>query len=252
MFELSLFSLNFFKKTLMVMLFLFFNILAEAKQKRVGLFYPIGEKNEKYLFKQVSEIEIKDDLNRNTFSEILDADGKVLLRETASVVNGQIKNQTMDVFQIDERYQLDVVDGRAQFKTFDIKDVKNPKLKSENRVKINDLFYTGPSLELFIKKHIIDSKNKNKKFEFGIFELEKPITFDLGPTKKIFKDADDLMPLKLEVNSFLFSLFADPLYLEVDPKTAAMKRYRGRTPVRIMKNNKLVPFDGDIYYEITN
>lgn len=241
-----------FKKNLLIIPFFLIGFAAEAKQKRVGLFYPVGEKNEKYLFKQVSEIDIKDDLNRNTFSEIFDAEGVLLLRETASVVNGQIKNQTMDAFQINERYQLDVVDGRAQFKTFDIKDIKNPKLKSENKVKINDLFFTGPSLELFIKKNIADLKNKTKKFEFGIFELEKPITFDLSPTQKIFKDADNLVSLKLEVNSFLFSLFADPLFLEVDPDTAAMKRYRGRTPVRIMKNKKLVPFDGDIYYEITN
>ena len=158
----------------------------------------------------------------------------------------------MDVFQINERYQLDVIDGKAQFKTFDIKDLKNPKLKSENEVKINDLFFTGPSLELFIKKNIVELKKKTKKLEFGIFELEKPITFDVGPTKKMFKDSENLIPIKLEVNSFLFSLFAEPLFLEVDPDTAALKRYRGRTPVRIVKNKKLVPFDGDIYYEITN
>ncbi len=233
-------------------LFLGLTIQSEAKQKRVGLFYPIGEKNEKHLFKQVSEIDIKDDLNRETFSEIFDADGVLLLRETASVVNGQIKTQTMDVFQINERYQLDVVDGKAQFKTFDIKDIKNPKLKSENKVKINDLFFTGPSLELFIKKNISELKKKTKKLEFGIFELEKPITFDVGPTKKMFKDSENLIPIILEVNSFLFSLFAEPLFLEVDPDTAALKRYRGRTPVRIVKNKKLIPFDGDIYYEITN
>ncbi len=241
-----------FKIFLLIISGFFVAFAAEAKQKRVGLFYPIGEKNEKYLFKQVSEIDIKDNLNRETFSEIFDANGVLLLRETASVMNGQIKNQTMDVFQINERYQLDVVDGRAQFKTFDITDIKNPKLKSENNVKINDLFFTGPSLELFIKKNMSVIKNKAKKLEFGIFELEKTITFDLGPTKKVFKDTDNLVSLKLEVNSFLFSLFADPLFLEVDPDTAALKRYRGRTPVRIMKNKKLVPFDGDIYYEITN
>ncbi len=241
-----------FKIFLLIVSGFFVAFATEAKQKRVGLFYPIGEKNEKYLFKQVSEIDIKDNLNRETFSEIFDANGVLLLRETASVMNGQIKNQTMDVFQINERYQLDVVDGRAQFKTFDITDIKNPKLKSENNVKINDLFFTGPSLELFIKKNMSVIKNKTKKLEFGIFELEKTITFDVGPTKKMFKDADSLIPIKLEVNSFLFSLFADPLFLEVDPDTAALKRYRGRTPVRIMKNKKLVPFDGDIYYEITN
>ena len=66
---------------------------------------------------------------------------------------------------------------------------------------------------------------------------------------KIFGEGVGLIPLKMQLSSLL-SIFVDPLYLEIDPETAMLIHYRGRTPVRYLKNGKLEPFDGDIYYEL--
>lgn len=50
---------------------LIFSILAEAEtQTRVGLFYEVGKKTEKYLFKQETKVNITDDANRTTESTI--------------------------------------------------------------------------------------------------------------------------------------------------------------------------------------
>ena len=226
-------------------------VFAGAIQNRVGLFYKIGEKGDKYLYKQETKVEITDDMNRKTDSKIVDPDGKILMRETATIENGMVIDQTMEQLQINEKYVLQVRDNKAHFQTFDIKDPANPKLKDENTVKIDANFFTGPSLEVFIKKNLAGFKAKKEQdVDFGIFELQKPISFDVNQTKKIFSDNKDFLPLKMEVSSTLLSFFADPLLLEVDPDTAMLRRYRGRTPVRYLKGKKLEPFDGDIYYEL--
>jgi hypothetical protein len=225
-------------------------LAAPVVETRIGLFYEIGKKTDNYLFKQETKLTIADDLNRKTEATIVDPTGKLLMRETSTIKDGLIVDQVMEQLQINEKYTLQVNDGKVTFKTFDIKDPANPKLTEENTVKVPKNFFTGPSLEVFLKKNLDQIKaKKEQQVEFGIFELQKAMSFDVEQTKKIFADVPDLIPVKMELSSLL-SVFVDPLLLEIDPQTAMMKRYRGRTPVRSMKNGKLVPFDGDIYYEI--
>ena len=214
-------------------------------ETRVGLFYEVGKKSEKYLFKQETKVIITDDSNRTTDSTIWDQDGKVLMRETATIKDGVVIAQVMEQLQINEKYVLNVKDGKVQFETY-----SNGKLKDSNSVKLSNNFYTGPSLEVFLKKNLDKLKSQEKvKFDFGIFEFQKAISFNIKQTEKIFKDRPELIPLKMELSSLL-SIFVDPLLIEIDPDTARLTRYRGRTPVRILKKEKLEPFDGDIYYEL--
>ena len=218
---------------------------ASVTETRVGLFYEVGKKSEKYLFKQETKVTITDDNNRTTDSTIWDQDGKVLMRETATIKDGVVIAQVMEQLQINEKYVLNVKDGKVQFETY-----SNGKLKDSNSVKLSNNFYTGPSLEVFLKKNLDKLKSQEKvKFDFGIFEFQKAISFNIKQTEKIFKDRPELIPLKMELSSLL-SIFVDPLLIEIDPDTARLTRYRGRTPVRILKKEKLEPFDGDIYYEL--
>lgn len=222
-------------------------------EKRIGLYYEINAANRKddnYLFKQMTEVTILDALNRSTQATIVDPSGKVLMRETATIKDGVVTEQVMEQLQIHEKYTLTTIGGKVTFKTFDIKTPEKPVLVEENTINKTDLFLTGPGIEVTLLKNIDKIKSQKKiKVDFGIFELQKAMSFVVKPTQKIFKDNSHLIPLKMELSSLL-SVFIDPLLLEVDPETAMLKRYRGRTPVRISKKGQLVPFDGDIYYEI--
>ncbi|MES2801899.1 MAG: hypothetical protein V4654_05360 [Bdellovibrionota bacterium] len=220
-------------------------------ETRVGLFYEIGKKTEKHLFKQETTVTITDNLNRTSDSTIWDDQGKVLMRETATIKDGVVTSQVMEQLQINEKYVLSInKDGKVVFETFSTKDPKNPKLEDSNSIKLSENFFTGPGLEVFLKKNLDQLKSQKKvKVDFGIFEFQKAISFDVKQTHKIFKDRPELIPLKMQLSSLL-SLFIDPLLFEIDPETAMLARYRGRTPVRLMKNGKLEPFDGDIYYEL--
>lgn len=218
---------------------------APIVETRVGLFYEVGKKSEKYLFKQETKVTITDDNNRVTESTIWDFDGKVLMRESATIKDGVVTDQVMEQLQISEKYVLSVKDGKVYFETF-----LNGKSNDSNSIKLTNNFYTGPSLEVFLKKNLDKLKSQEKlKLDFGIFELQKAFSFNIKQTEKVFKDRPDLIPLKMELSSLL-SIFVDPLLIEIDPDTARLTRYRGRTPVRIMKKGKLEPFDGDIYYEL--
>lgn len=232
--------------------FLFVELLnaAPVVETRVGLFYEVGKKTEKHLFKQETKVTITDNLNRTTDSTIWDAEGKVLMRETATIKDGVVTSQVMEQLQIGEKYVLTVKDNKVKFETFSMKDPKNPKLEDSNDVKLSSKFFTGPGLEVFLKNNLDQLKSQKKvQVDFGIFEFQKAIAFDVKQTKKIFKDRPELIPLKMELSSLL-SLFIDPLLFEIDPDTAMLVRYRGRTPVRYLKSGKLEPFDGDIYYEL--
>lgn len=223
---------------------------APVVETRVGLFYEIGKKTEKHLFKQETTVIITDALNRSTDSTIWDEQGKVLMRETATIKDGVVVSQVMEQLQIFEKYVLTVKDGKVIFETYSVKDPKNPKLEDSNAIKLSENFFTGPGLEVFLLKNLDQLKSQKKvKVDFGIFEFQKAISFDVKQTKKIFKDNPELIPLKMELSSLL-SLFIDPLLFEIDPSTARLSRYRGRTPVRALQNGKLEPFDGDIYYEL--
>jgi len=240
---------------IMLILFLCFSNLAQAVeiQNRVGEFFKINEKTEHPLFIQKTKLSIKDDLNRETESEIFDSSGKVIMKETAIIENGLVKKQVMDQFQINERYELSSENNQIVFKTFKISTDRQYKLVDENSVLPRESYYTGPSLEIFLKKYISDF-NKNKKMitNFGIFELLKFLEFNLKKIEPIFKSEKQqgVLPLEMKVDSFLFSLFADSLFLEIDEKTGRLLRYRGRTPVRILEKGQFVPFDADIYYEL--
>lgn len=237
---------------LFILTVLFTSVLnaAPTVETRVGLFYEVGKKSEKHLFKQETTVKITDDLNRTSDSTIWDDQGKMLMRETATIKDGVVVSQVMEQLQINEKYVLLVKDGKVTFETYSTEDTKNPKLTSSNTVKLASNFFTGPGLEVFLKKNLDKLKSQEKvKVDFGIFEFQKAISFDVKQTAKIFKDRPELIPLKMQLSSLL-SLFIDPLLLEIDPITARLTHYRGRTPVRILRKGKLEPFDGDIYYEL--
>lgn len=150
-------------KALLLAVLLISSLNASAEtQVRVGLFYDIGKKAEQYLYKQETKVEISDALNRTTESTIWNFDGVVLMREKATIKDGLIVVQVMEQLQINEKYVLNVKDGKAIFETFDTKNVAAPKLLESKSVKLSDNHFTGPSLEVFLKKNLDKLKSQKK------------------------------------------------------------------------------------------
>lgn len=218
--------------------------------KTVGDYYLVGKKEGKPLFVQTSEVTKTSETSRTTKSFVVDADGKVAVTEEATVVDGMIVSQVMDQLQINERYTLEIKDKQITMKSFAIEGTTY-KLKEDKSFPLTAEFVTGPSIETKLAQNrgVFNLENKKGKInvEFGIFEVMKPIDFTMKRTKTIFDEK--LVAVAIEINSFWLSPFVDSLHAEYDPKTFTMLRYRGRTPVRILKNKKWANFDADIYFQ---
>ena len=150
-----------------IILFIFFlsaGLFAHGEtQVRIGLFYEVGKKSEKYLFKQETKVTITDPANRSSVSTIWNYEGQELMRETAEIKNGLVVSQVMEQLQIKEKYVLKVENNQATFETFSTQVADKPKLLETKTVKIGDQFYTGPSLEVLLLKNLDILKSlKNK------------------------------------------------------------------------------------------
>lgn len=229
------------------------NLLANTNYQSTGKFFKIGEISENPIYIQTTQVTFKKDEKTST-AEIKDSTGQVVMTETATVVGGQVVKQVMTQLQINEKYelQIDTDNETYVFKTYNIEKKDQAILISENKIKINKPFYTGPSMIDFL----ILNKNKLKEgsssiMSFGIFELQKLIDFSIQKTKSPFtQDQPNLFSLKMKIDNVLFSFFVDPLFFDIQPESGRIVRYRGRTPVRLKnKSGDYKPFDADIYYE---
>jgi len=241
------------KFTFLSLTLFFQSLFAQTNYESTGRFFKIGEKSDKPLFIQTTQVTFKPG-EKNTASDIKDANGQVVMTETAQVVNGQIVKQVMTQLQINERYELQQEPDKETytFKTYDIKDKEQPKLVSENKIKTKLAFYTGPSMVDFLYLNREKLKSGQKEImAFGVFELQKLIDFSVQKTKSSFvTDQNTLISLKMKIDNMLFAFFVDPLIFDIHPDTGRLVNYRGRTPVRIQnKNGDYKPFDADIYYE---
>lgn len=222
-------------------------VSAQTIQKRTAKFYNIGTSSGPATFDLEMTVTIQDALNRKTDGFIKDQKGQIALKEKSETKDGIILSQTVEQHQINEKYELTREGRKYSLKSYKLKE---GTLIDENSFEADEIV-TGPSLEVHLQKNSEKLKTQNKLFlEFGIFELLKGLNFVVKKTEKIFKDENTNLALQLMVKSMFLSMFADPLYIEVDPVNFALKKYRGRTPVRILKNGKFVPYDADIYYEV--
>lgn len=212
---------------------------------RVGKIYPLKGATEQPIFVQKIRLEQVDSKTRKSISTIENPEGEIVMKESAVMVDGVVVEQTMEQLQIQERYELRTVDGKVQYKTFNTAD--SNKLTSDKSEKLKKDFLTGPATDLFLKSKSADLlKGKTVTGNFGVFEVGRSVEFDFIPAKK--QTPETGLKLKMKPASFFISVFVDAMDVELEPETYRLKRFQGRTPVRLKVGNSWKPLDAIIHY----
>jgi len=218
-----------------------------AAEDRVGRFYEIsGPAEGKPLFTQKIRREKQPNGKRVSESTIEDPEGNVVMRETAVLEGSKILSQKIDQLQINEAYELESKGEEVVFRTFKLMGDKR-ELLGEKRVRRDPEFLTGPATEPFLKEKLSGKESGHKVLsEFGIFELEKSVSFEFS--HRGFVNDGKVTKVRLQPDSFWLSFLVQPIDMEFDSNSFVLLKYKGRTPVRRKVNGTWKAFDALILY----
>jgi hypothetical protein len=233
----------------MIIAFLLSLSCAQAVQleHRLAKIYPFGTPptgEAPYVQKIRIETEGK---TRRAISTIEDRDKNVIMTETAVYQENQLVAQDIGQLQIGERYELRIKDGKTLFRIFKLTAGKE-KLVEEKSEKLATPIVTGPGTDQYLNSQMTALKaGKKVKAQFAIFELARTVEFqfervDRGEKSPNFK-------ARMTPASFWLSMLVSAIELELDPTTFQIKRFRGRTPLRLKNGKKWDPMDAEIHYE---
>lgn len=215
----------------------------------VGKIYAVKKMEGTPLFVQRTKITQTKDGFFTTSGSIFDATNQEVMRESATIENGQVVRQTTEQLQINERYEFELKDSVAHFKLYKLDSAGNAKLEKENKEKIEGALVTGPSVENFLAPKISGNTKEEKwQANFGVFELARSVVFEFT-TKKSLSLLDSAVGVRMAPESFWLSLLVEPLLFDLDKNTGRVIRYRGRTPLRLKVNGNWKLLDADITYE---
>lgn len=231
-------------KALILSTLLLFDIHALAEVRTARLF-DMGKVSAEPKFIQTTQVETSDTQVTTWNSKIVDAQGKLIMTETAKIEGYRIIHQYLEQLQIGEAYELKVEGMKATFTTYKLQDGKKGDPTETKTVDIGDNFITGPATEFFLKgkwSELLDSKSI--KVEFGVFELSRTVGFNF--TK--IKDLEKSVEVQMKPSNFFISALVSPLIMEFDKETKKLIRFKGRTPLRELVNGKWKAWDAEILY----
>jgi hypothetical protein len=220
---------------------------AHAEDRR-GEIFPLGKVEGAPPYVQDIHIENLGDGRRQGTGIVKDAKtGEVLVVEKAVMKGYAVESQEIEQRQIGEVYQLEVKDGKAHFRTYEVVDGERKLKDKESSEKIAENFITGPGTEAFLLKHFDELKEgKSVKALFGVFEVGRGIDFKF---RKI-ASTDDTLTIKMRPSNFFISMMVDPIEIQLSQKDHMMTRYRGRTPVRLKDSRgKWKQMEGEIIFK---
>lgn len=221
------------------------NALAED---RIAKLYDIGKTDGEPVFTQKIHSDIQEGGVRLHRSSIVDSTGKLIMTETATLVDNKVVKQHIDNFQLNVSYELEVKDGKALFQTYKLVDGVRGPLEKEKTRKLPESYIFGPNTEGFLKANAEALKNNTKiHSQFGVFEAQDFIGMNFTKVKS--KEGEKNYHLEMKPSSFFISAFLlNTSKLEVDPETFHLIRYIGRTSLRREVKGKLKPWDAEVIY----
>lgn len=230
---------------LFTVLLIFISVTAFAETQK-ALIYPLGKTEGKPLFVQTTEVTTLESGERQWTSKIEDADGKVVMTEKAQMKDTKVLSQYIEQLQINEAYELKVEDKNALFLTYKIKEGQKGAPVDTNKIKMEDDFITGPLTQTYLQKNWDSLMGGNTVWaNFGVFEVSKSIGFQF---RKV-ASTDETLELKMKPSNFFISMLVDPIYIQLNSKNKRIEKFKGRTPLKIMKNGKWKSFDAEILYQ---
>lgn len=228
-----------------IIFILFFSMICVAKEQRKALIFDIGKTEGKPRFIQDIQIEDQTESKKTWTSQIVDADGKVLMTEIAKIENDKVIYQMIEQRQINEVYELNSDDKKATFATYKLVDGKKSETVETNTVDLDSAFIMGPTTEKFLQNKWPDLITGNTvKVDFGIFEVSKLVGFKFNKAK----ETDSIVQIRMNPSSFFISMLVEPIYIEFDKSKKRMVRFTGRTPLREKIYGKWKPIDAEILY----
>lgn len=236
-------------KSLFALGIILFAIGAEAAVvNREGRYFELGKVRGEPIYVQSIRLEDLADGSLKSDSVIKDRDGKIWLTETAISKGDRLLSHKIDQLQINEGYELEVKDGKVRFRTFKLAGEQRTEVGSGKSEDYTSAFITGPVAAAFLKNHWPAlEKGEAVSADFGIFELEKSISFKFSKETLKGDEAKNL-GVQMKLSNFLFSMFVSAIHFQLEPETFQLIRYRGRTPVRVKDGEKWAPLDAEIIY----
>jgi hypothetical protein len=220
--------------------------IAQSLESRTAKYYEIGKVSEPPLFTQLISVGTSESGDRTWTSEIKDDSGSVVIQEMALIKSDKVVTQTVSNFARHETCELQVGTEEVTYRLYKFEDGKRGELLEEKTRTKEENFVTGPSVEFYIAQRW-DSLNAGESIsvEFGIFEVLRSIGFDL--TKE--GETEQVMKVKMRPSNFFVRLIVGSIHLELDKVTRRLVHYQGITPLRRLREGKMVPWDSEVIYE---
>jgi 5S rRNA maturation endonuclease (ribonuclease M5) len=244
-------SFEFFLKFLWIFLGIFIGASTNAyADVRLAKIYALGKTDAPALFNQ--RIETKDMGSGITHESatITDPSGILVLTEDSDYRGEELIHQMIKKFQTNEAYEV-LVDGKkVTFRSFQIKDDKLIPVDHEKSEIPGGEFITGPVLEPFIQKHWQEfQKGDTIHVRLGVLELAETVGFKFWQYAQTKIADKPLIDIRMKASSIFIAMAVSPVDLFFDPATKRLIRFKGRTPLKMKSNGKLVPLDADIIYD---
>lgn len=231
----------------MVVGLLLLSAVAKA-DSQVAKYYDIGHSEGEPLFVQETHTTVAKDGEVDQDSVIKDAKGEIQMTEKIHFSGIEVRNHEIQNLQTNEVDRLKVVGHELTYQIYDLKD-GHETLKTTKTETVADGFVAGPVTVPYLASHWDElMAGKKLKTRFSIFEVEGTVGFSFRKTgtEKI-KNTETVL-IEMRPTNVIFDLLVEPILLAIDPTTKKILRYRGRTPIRKMKDGKGKPMDADIFY----
>lgn len=238
--------------SLMTSFILFLSTTAGAAQETVvSRLFPIGKIEGKPFFTQTTQIEKTGPQSFTSEAKIEDAKGEVIMTEVVVVKDGALLSQKVSQLQTSQAWALNVNARKATYQTFKIRANGSKEVTNETSVDIGPDFMNGPMIELFMAKSWSElTQGKPVKAQFSVLELEKPVLFEFKKEKDGLRDGQKVIVVKMKPANFFISMLVDPIFLEFRYEDKRLVYFKGRTPLKIPEENKMVPLDAEILYSV--
>lgn len=172
-----------------------------------------------------------------------------LLKESVTVKDGELIEHVMEQLQINEVWELRVVENKLHYQIFKI--VQGQKIPDDKEIVIvkPQNFINGPMIDLFVQKNWTElSTGQTLNLEFSVLEVSKPISFTLRKKGDGLRDQKKTLVLEMKPVSFVIRYLMDPIVMEFQLETKKLVYFKGRTPAKIKDGSKFKPFDAEILY----
>jgi hypothetical protein len=198
-----------------------------------------GPAPKRLLFRQVVQATPVDDRLELT-SEYRDEEGRVVVREKATLEQGLVRSYRADLLQIEEVSSVEVVGGEARFH-----DEFEGKVR-ENTETLDGELLLPLTLPSFLKRRWAELlEGKTITGRLALVERRETI----GVKAKKVADNGDVVVVRIRPQAFLIAMLVEPVDVRLSRADARPISYHGRVVPRLKQGEKFVDVDADVIFD---